>query len=705
MMQFESYLKQTYAAWMGKVIGIRLGAPIEGWTAQEIQATYGEIHDYIVDYGVFAADDDSNGPLFFARALNDFDALKLTTAQMGETFLNYIPDHHGFFWWGGTGISSEQTAYENLRKGINAPNSGSSLVNGEAIAEQIGGQIFSDCWGYVAPNNPKLAAELATKASSVTHDLNGIHGGVFVAVAVSLAYYVKNTADIIDIALTFIPVDSLYTKVVKDICYFHKLNHDWHHCLTYVQTNYGYDKYPGVCHIIPNTAIMILAMLYGENDFSKTMLILTNCGWDTDCTLGNVGSIMGAMVGLEGIEKKWLKPIEDIMIASSCIGSLNISTCSSNALDFCVSGYKLAKADLPLKYKTILNTEKSLYHFEVPESTQGFRTDSHRYGEINLLNSTDTSSHYDHSLKIVINNAYPDAISHIFQQTYYTAEDLYDARYEPSFSPQLYPGESIEMMICNPLNLDFEAALYVVDSEGVEIIMTYQKIGKEWEKIRFDLPVDPQSTLCRFGLKIHYLKRIMHAFFYLDWVTLDRKVSWKLDFTKEKVEDYGLTFGGEPCTSIAQCTLFNGDWNLSEDGVHAVGIPEAFLLSGHYYWKNYQVEMNFTVSELTKNISLAFYIRGFMRYYAVELNEKDEICLIEKTGDEKILYKAPLQWRDNSKILLIVNVNCGLIKVELNKMLAFTYHDESLVKKHGQVGIILKNQSSAVIDDLKLGSC
>jgi hypothetical protein len=56
------------------------------------------------------------------------------------------------------------------------------------IAEQIGGQIFSDCWGYVSGYDPKIAKELAIKASSVTHDENGIEGGIFVAVAICLAY-------------------------------------------------------------------------------------------------------------------------------------------------------------------------------------------------------------------------------------------------------------------------------------------------------------------------------------------------------------------------------------------------------------------------------------------------------------------------------------------------------------------------------------
>ena len=72
MTQFETLLNQVYGAWLGKLIGIRLGAPVENWTYEQIRDTYGKLNGYPVDYGVFASDDDANGPLFFARALERY---------------------------------------------------------------------------------------------------------------------------------------------------------------------------------------------------------------------------------------------------------------------------------------------------------------------------------------------------------------------------------------------------------------------------------------------------------------------------------------------------------------------------------------------------------------------------------------------------------------------------------------------------------
>lgn len=357
---YKDYLYKVYSSWLGKIIGIRLGAPVENWDADKIENTYQNKHGYLCDYGIFAADDDSNGPLFFVRAL--LDKTDISSEDIGNTFLNYIQEYSGFFWWGGIGVSSEHTAYENLKNGIKAPTSGSYLTNGLTIAEQIGGQIFSDCWGYVSGYDPKLAKDLAIKASSVTHDKNGIEGGIFVAVAISLAMQEDNIYTVIDKALNYLDKDKEYYQVMKNIIDFYHNNPDnYKLCFEYIKDNYGYDKYPGVCHIIPNSALMMMAMCYGHGDFDITMEMLNNCGWDTDCNCGNVGSILGALIGVDNINPKWIIPNNDIVNASSCIGSENISNISTTSKLFAKLAYKLKGID-------IIDDK----HFDLPYASEGF---------------------------------------------------------------------------------------------------------------------------------------------------------------------------------------------------------------------------------------------------------------------------------------------------------------------------------------------
>ena len=303
-------VEKIYSGFLGKVIGVRLGSPIEGMWFGRIRETYGEIKDYLLDYDLYAADDDTNGPVFFLRGLEDGKHGKNMTAQdVGESLLNYAPYEHGFFWWGGYGISTEHTAYHNLRAGVKAPLSGSVELNGTTVAEQIGGQIFIDTWGLVAPGNPDLAAKLAEKAASVTHGGNGIYGGIFIATLVSYAFVEHDIQKLINKGLEYIPKDCEYARVVNDIVKFYNEHKDgkWEDCYWHIRANWGYDKYPGNCHIIPNTAVIILSLLYGQGDYSKSVCICNMCGFDTDCNAGNVGAIMGVLCGIDGIEDKWIR--------------------------------------------------------------------------------------------------------------------------------------------------------------------------------------------------------------------------------------------------------------------------------------------------------------------------------------------------------------------------------------------------------------
>jgi len=360
------YRQRVYAGWLGKCIGVRLGAPIEGWTYQAIRDNLGEITDYLpMPPGkIFKPDDDTALPLILLRGLQDYGP-GISAAQLGDTWLNYLGDQRGTLWWGGYGVSTEHTAYLNLANGVPAPLSGSIKLNGAAIAEQIGGQIFSDIWGLVCPNQPELAADYAQKASSVSHDGNGIYGGRFIAALVSAAFSEKDPLRLVQAGLQVIPKDCEYARVVNAMVDFHQRNpDDWHLAYQFLLENYGYDRYPGVVHVIPNAGVIALGLLYGEGDFSKTILITTMCGWDTDCNVGNAGAILGVAQGLSGIAARWRAPMEDILVGASLIGVHNLTDMATCADLIAYLGDCIADqaAVLPV----------NRYHFNYPGSTQGF---------------------------------------------------------------------------------------------------------------------------------------------------------------------------------------------------------------------------------------------------------------------------------------------------------------------------------------------
>jgi ADP-ribosylglycohydrolase len=384
-MNKNQYLEKLYGGLLGKCIGVRLGAPVEPtiWTYDRIRKTYGDIHVYIKDYKNFAADDDVNGPLFFIRALLDSKG-DITEKDIARTWLNYTREGIDFYWWGGYGRSTEHTAYLNLKSGMDAPESGSMEVNGQTVAEQIGGQIFIDSWGWVFPNNPEKAARYARMAASVSHDGNGIYGGIFIAVCVSLAFSVEKVPAIVEKALTYIPEDSEYARVVRAVKDFYQENpQDWRLCMDFLIENFGYDRYPGVCHIIPNAGVCVLALYYGEGRFDRTIEIATMCGWDTDCNAGNVGAILGVLTGPSAIPDRYRRPLNDFHAASCISGALNIIDLPTAARELAILGLKQMKEDIPEEWQKGAFSDDLHFDYALPGSTSGLRTSSEFLTPIN----------------------------------------------------------------------------------------------------------------------------------------------------------------------------------------------------------------------------------------------------------------------------------------------------------------------------------
>ena len=673
-MNYHTYLQQTYAAWLGKIIGIRLGAPVENWTHQAIKDKYGEVKDYLVDYDIFAADDDSNGPLFFVRALIDYDPANLTSNDIGNTILNYLQEYRGFFWWGGVGISTEHTAYENLKNGIQAPLSGKKETNGIALAEQIGGQIFSDCWGYVSGYDPVLAKELALKAASVTHDENGIQGAIFVAVAICLAYQLEDAKDVIEKSLAYLDQNMEYSKVIKDIMnYYHDNPYAWHDCLYYIQSNYGYDKYPGVCHIIPNSALMIMALCYGENDFSKTLTILCECGWDTDCNCGNVGSIMGALVGIDKIDTKWIKPINDIINCSSMIGYLNITTVSSTAKMFTDLAFKLKHLD----HNTITND------FYLPYATCGFRGKNAHIENV------------DHEL--IVTTANED--SFVYKYSYYLPGNIFDTRYEPAFSPLVYPNETITFVVSAKQSCML--AIYVKDAMGKTYHMPFVQVDHE-VKLAYQIPNSISHIITEFGI---WQKKPNTEISQctIKEISIDKLAKYRTDFRNYPIDHYGKTFGGEQLDNIQGWVEHSGKWSINEQGLTGDCDDHGLITSGDIAFTNYNISAEFMINK-GYNFYLVFNCHGFLHYDAIGF-EKDNLVLIHKDIKSMIVREIPYQWNFHTKYILKIKVKNDIMKTMINEkeMFCVSPFINNTNDINGVYGFLVEHGSSCTITRFELG--
>ena len=270
-------------------------------------------------------------------------------------------------------------------------------------------------------------------------------------------------------------------------------------CFQYIFNNFGYDKYPGVCHIIPNIAVMILALLYGKGDFSDTINICTMCGWDTDCNVGNVAAIMGVRGGLNVIDsRKWRQPVHDFLACSSVIGSLNIMDIPYGASYIARQAYKLAGEEVPMPWKQIFEERMDSCHFEYPGSTHAIRMKvcnmddgSFSQREGTLLNTIETAFSGSRSLKCVIKPVARGEKVMVYKKTYCRPADFHDSRYDPAFSPLIYPGQTLHAAVrVTGEEYGVKACLYVHGDNGSRY---YYGSWKEitpgcWEALSWTIP-------------------------------------------------------------------------------------------------------------------------------------------------------------------------------------------------------------------------
>ena len=71
------------------------------------------------------------------------------------------------------------------------------------------------------------------------------------AVCISYAFVESDMNKILEKGLSYIPENCDYAKIVRVVMDYHKKNpNNWKDCWKFIRDNYGYDKYPGMCHII-----------------------------------------------------------------------------------------------------------------------------------------------------------------------------------------------------------------------------------------------------------------------------------------------------------------------------------------------------------------------------------------------------------------------------------------------------------------------
>jgi len=643
--------EKVYAGVVGKLIGVYLGRPFEGWDNAAIESRLGTITDYVheeLGARLIVTDDDISGTFTFVRAFEDFDLdFELSARAIGQTWLNYIIENRSILWWGGMGNSTEHTAYLHLKNGMDAPFSGAIETNGRVVAEQIGAQIFIDGWAMLCPGDPERAVDLARRAASVSHDGEAIAGAQVLAAMEAQAFVADDINELLDTAVELIERDSLIVRLIDDIRDWHAKNpDDWRASFAQIQNQYGYDRYGGNCHMVPNHGLIVMALLHSNGDFSRAMEVVNTAGWDTDCNSGNLGCLMGIRGGIDGLPAALRDPVADRCYLPTADGSRAVTdawTESQRLIAFARGAQDKTTAGLPAE--TALN-------FNMPGAVQGFQS---QQGDVRQVSTSPTEG----ALLIAADNTGSGlALRDVFVDSLATSKYFHKAGYALMATPQLNPGQKVVATISSATGCSAALCIAVFNADDeIDLIAgeTFA-VGADAQTVEFVVPDLAGFPIAQVGVQVQDGAALLHDMQFLGSpsVTLSKTV-------------------GGSMWSRAWVNGVDVLWNRVEPFRLIQNSGTGLLSYGCRSWQSYRVSADIT-PHLARRAGLAACYQGLRRYYALVLNAKRQsLQLICERYETTVLAEVPMAIEFGVSYALSLSVHNGQLNGScLDKTLTFS---------------------------------
>jgi len=628
------YEERVYAGLLGKAIGVYLGRPIEGWTYDRVTREVGEVDRYVSEElgkRLLLTDDDIAGTVVFVRAAEE-SGYDTTAEQIGAGWLNHLIENRSVLWWGGMGNSTEHTAYLRLKSGLRPPESGAAKTNGLVVSEQIGAQIFVDGWAMISPQAPALAAELAGRAGIVSHDGEAVHAARALAAMEAAAFGVADVATLVEVALAVLPEDSLIAQMTRDLRAWRREGIDWRRARERLDARYGYDVYGGNCHVIPNHGLIVLALLWGEGDFSRSLMIVNTSGWDTDCNSGNLGALLGIARGLDAIDDSWRTPVGDrIYVPTGDVGEA-ITDIAREARRIARSGRSAAGASL--------DEPGARFDFRFPGSVQGFHLFGERLGGVEHV----VTAAGERGIGVL--GAGRDEAEAV-TATFALPDEFDMGAYALDASPTLYPGQELVYRVrvtgsavVTPLVRHYGAGDTLLPRHGEP-----STLAAGSHELRWRVPDLGGEPIALVGLEA----RAAEAGSTVAILSLDWEGAPTVTFRRPS----------------AASTVWRRSWVSTLDYTHD-DPPEAFrlvsngeqglLMTGVSDWTDYRVSAEM-VPHMGDAFGIAARVQGLRRYVLLRVARGGEVELVERFDDEeRILGRGRHLWEDQDAMRLELEV-------------------------------------------------
>ncbi len=301
----EALRDKIKGGWAGQTVGVTFGGPTEfryrgtmiddytpiawydGLLKETFEKTPGLYDDIYVD-------------LTFLNVIEKH-GLDAPAERFADAFA-----HAGYQLW-----HANQMARYNLLRGMKPPASGDWHNNPDA--DDIDFQIESDFIGLMSPGMPNAASEIADRVGHIMNSGDGWYGGVYISTMYSLAFTSNDVNYVVTEGLKAIPVGTRFYQTISAVIDLYKqYPDDWKRAWFEIQKKWAEDVgcADGVFAAFNidarlNAAYVVLGLLYGQGDMTRTIAIATRAGQDSDCNPSSAAGILGAIIGYSKIPAYW----------------------------------------------------------------------------------------------------------------------------------------------------------------------------------------------------------------------------------------------------------------------------------------------------------------------------------------------------------------------------------------------------------------
>ncbi|MFC3996304.1 ADP-ribosylglycohydrolase family protein [Nocardiopsis sediminis] len=249
-------------------------------------------------------DDDLNFPML-GLALLERHGTGFTTDDVAQMWLDELP--------AGRIFTAERVALRNLLVGLVPPE---TSVHRNPFREWIGALIRADVHGWVNPGDPVRAAALAHRDAVLSHTANGVYAAMFAAALAAMSLTAEGPEEALAGALRVVPPRSRLAVAVREAADLARGEPDFERVLDALHARHADLHW---VHSINNAAAIAAALVHGAGDFGASITSVVAAGWDTDSDGATVGSVVGGLLGADGIPEQWTAPLHG-RVASTLTG-------------------------------------------------------------------------------------------------------------------------------------------------------------------------------------------------------------------------------------------------------------------------------------------------------------------------------------------------------------------------------------------------